>query len=177
MAAVGGGIMSDYDLFPLGPHATGSSTPPPMEVPNGGSFTVYSIAKDSQGAGIPCLMSGSSSEWTRVAFSIVQNAVGQKDTNTGHYTDMFALQSLRFENIYQWQDDVVDGENVLIGHDWSPEDCQITSGKRAVHFSHSAMTNGDAAYIKGGVLSVSDRPGVIAHWLDVWNNVCLPLVQ
>ena len=175
MSAVGGGTMSDYDLFPLGPYGTGTNTPPAPEIPDGGSFTVYSIAKDSKGAGIPCLMSGSSNEWTRMAFSIVENGVQQKDSEETHWTDMFALMDLRFDNVYKVQDEVIDGQYVLNGREWELNDCQITTGKRAVHFSHAAIEEGDAAYIKGGKISVSDRPGVIAHWLDVWNNVCLAL--
>jgi len=172
MASVGGGFMSDYDLFPLG-YGTGDlATPPSVALPNNGDFTVYSVVPDSQNAAVPCLMSARGDEWTRLAMKILGAAVNMKKDEKSHITDMFALIALRFENTYIAVDEVMNGEYVLLGRDWAPEDCEITNGKRAIHFSHHAIEVGDASYIKEGELAPSDRPGVISHWMSQWMDVC-----
>lgn len=85
MAAVGGGWMSNYDTFPI---KFGSRTDEikSVQMPNDGTFSIYSIVKGSQGAGIPCLMSGSSDEWERMAFTILQNGLDHQ--HKSHCTDM-----------------------------------------------------------------------------------------
>jgi len=172
VAAVGGGFMSDYDLFPLG-HGTGDpAVLPSVDLPNNGDFTVYSVVPKSQGAAVPCLMSGRADEWTRLAIKILSSALKMEDEKATHITDMFALIALRFDKIYNTKDDVVNGEYVLLGRDWTSEDCAVTTGKRGVHFSHHAITEGDASYIKKGVIGASDRAGIIEHWAHQWGNEC-----
>lgn len=170
MAAVGGGWMSDYDLIPLG-HGSGNIEQQSLAMPNNGDFTVMSIIPNSKGAGIPCLMSGRSDEWSRMAFNILNNGVEHQ--NDKHWTDMFALMELRFTNgMYHWSDDVVEGRDVLIGHDWNKNDCTITNGKRGVHFSHDAMLQGNLAHLEGVDAHANMRPLVVAHWMERWNQVC-----
>merc|ERR1719330_2322865 len=79
MATVGGGFMSDYDVFPL------NTSPDDFK---DGTFSIYEATQhDSNNGGIPCLMSGSGAEWERMAFNVVQNGVEHLDQD--FWSDMY----------------------------------------------------------------------------------------
>ena len=140
VAAAGGGFMSDYDVFPI------SLAPAMQEPPFGGNFTVYSKIKNSQGAGIPCLMSGSKQEWTRMAFAILENGLKHSKTDN-MWSDMLAIIDMRTEQAYQLRDIVAEGQDILLKHGWAEHDCASTLRKKAIHFSHEALRKG---YIRPG---------------------------
>lgn len=170
MGSIGGGWMSDYDMFPLD-YGSGTKGPQSVELPNDGDFTVHSIIEGSQGAGIPCLMSGRAEEWTRMAFNILQNGIAHsRDEN--HWTDMFALMDLRFTQSFKYDDAVIDAQHVLIGREFTKDDCHLTNGKRGIHFSHDAMTLGDVSHLADINNQANHRPLIVEHFLDKWEKVC-----
>lgn len=85
---------------------------------------------------------------------------------------MFALMELRWDNVYRWSDDVVDGQYVLLGRQWTKNDCKITEGKRGVHFSHEAMDKGDLSHLSEIENTANYRPLVVEHWMHEWEWTC-----
>lgn len=173
MASAGGGWMSDYDIFPLVSSAQANEANP-LDLPENGDFTVYSVVPGSNGAGIPCMMSGRAEEWSRMAFRILENGIGHA-RDEKHWTDMFALMDLRYSgDVYKWHDDVVDGRLALIGREWQNSDCAIiASNKRAIHFSHDAMENGNTSHMQDVMAGdPSQRAVVVNDWFNRWNEVC-----
>ena len=175
MAVVGGGWMSDYDVFPIG-YGSGTDQKQSVELPNGGSFSIFSIVPGSNGAGVPCLMSGLDVEWDRMAFTILQN--GEEHEKESHWTDMFALMDMRFEKyLYHWSDEVTLGEDVLTQHEFEAKDCEKVEGKRAIHFSHNSLTEGHwQRFVDNDVdpnaSSAGYRPDVILNWFEMLTQTC-----
>jgi len=168
VAIMGGGWMSDYDLFPLPSKSLSIKS---MMLPNDGKFTVYSTVEG--GGGIPCLMSGSAEEWNRLAGALLNNAI--QHTDTVLWSDMFALMDLRHQdsNAYIGTKDVIPGASVLVGRDWKDSDCkEISNGKMAVHFSHDALHKGDLSNIDGADDHPSNRPFITRSWFKMWKETC-----
>jgi hypothetical protein len=161
VAATGGGFMSDYDVFPI------SRAPKQMEPPHGGNFTVYCKVKNSKRGGIPCLMSGRKDEWTRMAYAILEN--GHKNANNEHmWSDMLSVIDMRNTGAYTVYDAVLEGKEVLTKKGWTADDCDKTTDKHAIHFSHESMKLG---YLAPGE-SAEDRPLIIRRFLTAWHQLC-----
>lgn len=171
MAAVGGGFMSDYDTFPLNHFLRHG-----RKLPFDGELTVWA-------GHVPALVSGSASEYFRVAkqigYSIQKHALEQKHINLhgpkeafrNHlpWSDMMALAEIykTSEDMYIKRYDVVNGIEALQVEEWTSAHCSITDGMRAVHFSHKAMDMGKQAY-RGAV----HRGTVARQFLNAWHKVC-----
>ena len=175
MAASGGGWMSDYDVFPLSPMLPEDSLPEseggsrsgdPDRMPNGGDFTVFQVLppEHGKGKGVPALMSGRAEEWTRMAINILQDGLNHPDD--GLWTDFFALMDLN--GTYAYRDDVMKGQQVLTGEKWTDKDCEMTTAKRAVHFSHAAFQIGKLREGEG----IGDRPSIALGFLSMWHKRC-----
>ncbi|CAE7946029.1 gly-3 [Symbiodinium sp. KB8] len=87
MAEIGGGWLSDFDTLP-------TFLDPEFGLPNEGSFTCYQTF-------IPGLLSGSGSEWRRMAYEVVNKAskdpeLRKEGSRTKTYSDMFTLHDLLF---------------------------------------------------------------------------------
>eukprot|EP00560_Eucampia_antarctica_P002054 CAMPEP_0197835482 /NCGR_PEP_ID=MMETSP1437-20131217/25855_1 /TAXON_ID=49252 ORGANISM="Eucampia antarctica, Strain CCMP1452" /NCGR_SAMPLE_ID=MMETSP1437 /ASSEMBLY_ACC=CAM_ASM_001096 /LENGTH=181 /DNA_ID=CAMNT_0043440941 /DNA_START=117 /DNA_END=659 /DNA_ORIENTATION=+ len=181
MAAAGGGYMSDYDVFPLRTSEEYTKHNNTF-LPNDGFFTVHSIVPGSNGSGIPCLMSGNTEEWEKMAFKIVEN--GAAHPKERMWSDMFALMDLRHQNLqkelFHWEDNVIPGQDVLLGKFWSKEDCPRTKNYQAVHFSHDAIFNGKTTNFNSKLNKeagdneranwnkINVRATIIQKWFFMW---------
>lgn len=164
VAAAGGGFLCDYDVFPvsLAPKSSSATT-----LPYSGNFTVYSRIKHSKRAGIPCLMSGRTSEWTRMAYGLLENGKKNAGTET-MWSDMLALIDMRNDDMYTVYDAVLEGQDVLTKKEWSAADCNKTESKLAIHFSHEALKLG---YLPPGE-TAEDRPEIVKRFLSKWHSAC-----
>lgn len=162
MAAVGGGVMADYDLFPL--HATNTPRKPIGE--DSGYFTVYQKTLNKAG-GVPSLCSGRATEWERMAKSIVQ--VAQGSTNVG-WSDMLALMYLhkKLPQSHVLQDNVLGYKELT---DNQAHMCQFVKSQNAwaVHFSHY-----DVQSTRHTVL---DRPDLAASMARQYATQCSGITQ
>lgn len=182
MASVGGGWMSDYDVFPLRQIGEDDLKNENTSLPNGGFFSVHAIVRGSEGQGIPCLMSGNDKQWEKMAFMIVEN--GASHFTERMWTDMFALMDLRTRNkkkeLFHWADDVIPGQEVLLGHYWSKKNCTIIKNYKAVHFSHDAIFNGKINNFGESTLpgvrtnwnKMDIRAAVVLKWFEMWKEIC-----
>ena len=105
MAAVGGGLMADVDVFPLWPldderdggrfqNAMSSVLDTSLDdatadLPFNGKF---SLLCGGPGSEVPCLMSGTASQWSHVANVLLEN--GRRHIFSDHWSDMKALQEI-----------------------------------------------------------------------------------
>lgn len=194
MSNVGGGWMSDYDVFPLRLFETTNAP-----LPNDGALTVHDRF-------IPDLVSGSSEEWIRVGQQIV-NGLLEKDAEKKLeaqsyppkkkkrrqytlWTDMFALQQWqqkeqKGEAPAMFQSDSMvmlrafDKDDEALGQSWSPEKCQerTPSNIKAVHFSHDAITTGMKKNLLHKGQNMDHRAEIALEWIATWKSSCGNLEQ
>jgi hypothetical protein len=157
MAHVGGGMMADYDLFPI-INSTQSLRNYSFE-----DFTVYQRTLNKAGP-VPALCSGSSKEWERIAFAILE--ISQNPLNTG-WSDMTALMQL-----YKTQQgsmvlrNQVLGSNEFVNAFSLTEKCNLASRTMAigVHFSHYDVQ--ESGY------KILDRPQLALDFMASWRKHC-----
>eukprot|EP00549_Striatella_unipunctata_P001312 CAMPEP_0118686640 /NCGR_PEP_ID=MMETSP0800-20121206/7928_1 /TAXON_ID=210618 ORGANISM="Striatella unipunctata, Strain CCMP2910" /NCGR_SAMPLE_ID=MMETSP0800 /ASSEMBLY_ACC=CAM_ASM_000638 /LENGTH=547 /DNA_ID=CAMNT_0006583713 /DNA_START=54 /DNA_END=1698 /DNA_ORIENTATION=+ len=134
MASVGGGMMSDYDVFPVKDAINIRSI-----LGDGSSFITLDLVPGY--GGMPCLMFGSQDEWLRMSFAILNYAANNKVTNPhGGWSDMYSLLELE-KNIptsYNMQD-FVDEASKILNAPLTGESCELASPFVALHFSHSSL--------------------------------------
>uniref|UniRef100_A0A7S2EKI7 Uncharacterized protein n=1 Tax=Ditylum brightwellii TaxID=49249 RepID=A0A7S2EKI7_9STRA len=169
MAAVGGGWMCDYDVFPLNPFDAEG-----FDLPNYGRLTVHQGIV--QRSATPSLVSGSGEEFTRMAYLLIQNYIEHLDADL--WTDMFALQDLGKQTIYdeggnprhyfEIMISVIDVEKVLQGEESRVEACKETWNKRAIHFSHHGLRSG--VLLPGE--TVDQRAEIAIRWTEWWKENC-----
>jgi hypothetical protein len=130
MAAIGGGMLSDFDTVPIA-HATVDNMKKPEK------FTVYEHY-------VPSLMKGTADQWTMVAQAILEEAVRPRHQDKNIYSDMMALDDVlksdKREMFEVYQPYLVaDGRRVLqsTSTSFTNEDCNNLLSIKAVHFYHS----------------------------------------
>jgi hypothetical protein len=184
MSNVGGGWMSDYDVFPLRYFET-------HPLPHNGSLTVHDRF-------IPDLVSGSAEEWIRVAHDIVsslleRDAIQKEKVEKSYtlrkrqrrrfytlWTDMMALHEWSQTKPDQFQNDSrVFGrpfETRLphLGIPWTSELCRERTPSKivAVHFSHDAIKRGIELHLVHDGQVLDNRAEIAREWLTVWNSSC-----
>jgi len=169
MASSGGGWMSDIDAFPLHtrPEEDG------IFLPNDGKLTGYERF-------IPCLVSGTSIEWNRMANLITSNYL--KHTHE-FWSDMLALKELHdTENAFIYRKESIPfhflfNKNETLSDPYElrsalTDRCELTKDKRVVHFSHYSVWQG----IEGIGFSAEDyknQERIARKWTNAWRNQCL----
>lgn len=166
VAASGGGWMADYDTFPIRKvHFD--------DLPADGKLAVYD---QTLHGGIPCLVSGTSEEFTRVANLILDNTI-ERGVNEPFWSDMMALFDIHRNDpaVFVQKQGILRGEKAFEGdrHFPNPEkDCpKMAKHHWAVHFSHNAIQQGVA---KGTLskMTFDNRPNVAEGWLNQWAVRC-----
>lgn len=159
-----GGWMSDYDTYPLFSNPKNHG----IQLPNGGKFTCYANH-------VPCLISGSLSEWQRMSELLLFSY--QMHTKE-FWSDMLALEEIRStlggyiglkETVtadQPYRDMNLRGpSNLEILDPYSLKDaCESTKGKRAIHFSHASCKR--AKFCDG------KRDTVLGKWIEAWTQQC-----
>ena len=147
MAEIGGGWMSDYDVLPMNIHSHN-------DYYQDGNFTVY-------GGSAPCLMSGSQSEWERMAFSILEN--GAQNHHAKLWSDMFAIVDLftRDTQVYKLYNLVAPIVNIK----WDAQLCHHFKNKLAAHFSHNSLN-------KIKLTDINTRADFAQKWIEKWKSGC-----
>lgn len=162
MASAGGGWMSDYDVFPV-PHDTNKYHY--NELPEDGKLTVYEFTKEG---GVPSLISGSASEWDRLAHLLFDKSYDNKISS-----DMYALIDLHqtHPDAFVLADKVLKGHLALKEH-LKEDKCRHYRGYDAVHFSHYAIHIGKEAGVLEKDAGPNSRPMVAKNWIREWIKVC-----
>jgi len=168
MAGVGGGWMADLNTFPLNYFIRHGRT-----LPNGGMLTTY---------GGSALVSGTGHEYFRVVRHIgatfAKHVAEQKDWNENYppkyrkfvdWNVKKALEETRkkiSKDMYKSRMEVWVSKKELLQVQWTPEECQLTDGKRAVQF---------------GGLGLQTKEGALMarRFVNMWRTACsnTPVVE
>lgn len=166
MAASGGGWMSDYDTFP-----TNFPTYEGLNLPNGGQFTSF---EDH----IPCLLSGSASEWTRVS-RLLMDAVHRVAIEPK--SDMHTFELIRGDENHgvDYRERTANLREGFVYQSPRTVDCEAMAVGRAIHIAHrytihafqkglfpfqDEVSNYDQAFKR--------RAEAIKVFLDDWQKQC-----
>jgi len=182
VAAKGGGFLADYDVFPI------SRAPKTMALPHAGFFSVYCKIEHPKNAGIPCLMSAGSEEYTRIAYKLIKDAPMKKKkirqgknnkiddneedrttaSSVASWSDMIAIIRLRDTGNYMIYDAVLEGFDT--SRSKNPMDCKKTDNKHAVRFpmGYIAPTYND----NDNMMLEDPRPTIIRQFLAAWSIAC-----
>eukprot|EP00565_Helicotheca_tamesis_P003979 CAMPEP_0185729542 /NCGR_PEP_ID=MMETSP1171-20130828/6313_1 /TAXON_ID=374046 /ORGANISM="Helicotheca tamensis, Strain CCMP826" /LENGTH=336 /DNA_ID=CAMNT_0028398413 /DNA_START=46 /DNA_END=1056 /DNA_ORIENTATION=- len=178
MSNVGGGWMSEWDVFPLNPPKEGGHL---TSLPNQGRFTVYEQLSDSKGV-VPSLSSGTAKEYNRMARLLYENAIEQGEVQKT-WSDLNALGDLykKDPGSFEIENAVIPGRSVLTGvpshlvldiQNWGKSDCLSTDGMLAVHFT-PVILEGRLFYENDTKLKL---PQTALIWLDAWAEKCTDIV-
>jgi hypothetical protein len=162
MAAAGGGWMADINTFPLNYFIRHGRT-----LPNDGVLTIYGVT-------IPALISGTGNEYLRIAKQIgatFEKHVGNQKMLNENFPEKYkkrvdwnvkkALDEMRkkSKDMFKSRNEVWAAKKELMTNIWTPEECQLTDGKRVVQF---------------GFINLKTKEGGTAarKFINMWRNTC-----
>lgn len=168
IAAVGGGFLADYDVFPIR-----NVNYDGIKLPYNGKLTVYEQALNG---GIPCLISGTYQEYDRVSELILESTL-TRGVNEPFWSEMLALFDIYRNDpeAFLTKQGVLRGEKALDSDRKFPheDDCwKLAKNHWVVHFSHDAILH---AKDHGNIPKAStfnSRPDVLEGFLNQWSNRC-----
>jgi len=162
-----GGWMTDYDTFPVG--KLGLNNIDGNNLPNYGVFTSFE-------RWVPSLMSGSNSEWNRMAVLMMDMAIKKiQIEKKAFYSDMLALMDIYFED-----DSSYIQEFVVSTYPYSSlntVNCTQTKNLMAVHLSHASTREAmDAGLLQVGEdEDYEDIRYLFAEQVATrWRDQCVP---
>lgn len=162
MAGAGGGWMADINTFPLNYFIRHGRT-----LPNDGMLTIYGVT-------IPALVSGTGNEYLRAAKQIgatFEKQIGNQKMLNENFPEKFkkrvdwnvkkALDEMRkkSKDMFKSRNEVWAAKRELMTNVWTPEECQLTEGKRVVQF---------------GFINLKTKEGGTAarKFINMWRNTC-----
>jgi len=163
MVNVGGGWMSDYDVFPL---ALDSEVG--LELGEDDTFKSFSVH-------VPCLLHASASEYDRIIHLMIE-MLPPKRTPWEVISDMRSLLHLdqwRGRSGMKWSDDVsgIIYERNEEGYQWI--NCKVGQSKLAVHLSHHEC---DRAIREGRYPEIEKMPKYVHEALERRSDAALKLM-
>jgi len=179
ISQAGGGWMSDWDILPLNPLKNGGHQ---ISMPNEGRFTVYEIMGGGKGV-VPSILSGTAKEYNRMAQLLFESAM-EYGVKARSWSDLNALCDMykKDPESFEVEDGVIPGRSVLTensahlvmdGQHWGKDDCLITNGKLAVHFT--------PVVLHGNLLREGDTRALASSipltWFDQWAGKCTDIVH
>jgi len=130
MASVGGGLLSDYDVYPI----KDASTILPLTTSAEDQFTVFDEVPDW--GGIPSLMFGNPDQWIRMAFAVVDVAQKEPLEKYNGWSDFLALLELNKKHPESYRiNDLVGEVEKLLKFPMRQSSCKSVKGYIALHFS------------------------------------------
>jgi len=171
MAAVGGGFLSDYDIFPIR-----QVTYDGIHLPNDGKMTFYDQAFNGA---IPCLVSGSFNEFDRMSKLMIESTLKNLHSSWNELEAIFDVYK-QDRDAFVAMNGVLRAERALT-HNYLFKDekyCRnLASSSWAIHFSHNSILQAkDYGYLDKKV-AFNQRPTIAEKFLNEWNSKCAFIVE
>jgi len=156
MASVGGGWLSEYDTMPL-------RSPLPIDK-YVNKFSVY------ESPGISSLLSGSASEWTRMAKLLLKT--GMRNKNSPHWSETMGLVHVIHtgECECDLKHMVLEADQVLTGRPLEAADCELLQNYMGVHFSALSL-NRSHDNLEGR--DWHQKPQIVKEWFKSFRIYCV----
>jgi hypothetical protein len=143
MVAVGGGWMSDYDVFPLGLDSEVG-----LEIGEDDTFKSFLLH-------VPCLLHASAPEYDRIIHLMIDILPDERYETVSDMRSLLHLDQWRGRSGMKWSDDVTHIIYKRNEEGWQWIDCELGKSKLAVHLSHREC---DIGYKEGRYPELEKMP-------------------